>query len=105
MPSCTATPSLGGTSFWIEGPEKLDADRLAFEALRHGIVMEAGSLHFFSEPPPRNFFRLGYSSIDTARIEPGIERLAELIERRAGAASKASNAKPRAPEKRARRRG
>ncbi len=104
LPSCTATPSLGGTSFWIEGPEKLDADRLAFEALRHGIVMEAGSLHFFSEPPPRNFFRLGYSSIDAARIEPGIERLAELIERRAGAASKASNAKPRAPEKRARRR-
>ena len=32
------------------------------------VIIEAGSMHFYSDPPPRNYFRLGFSSIDCARI-------------------------------------
>jgi GntR family transcriptional regulator/MocR family aminotransferase len=38
-------------------------------------------VHFFGASPPQNFFRLGFSSIASARIEEGIRRLAELVER------------------------
>ena len=79
MPEATHTPSGGGTSFWIEGPKGLDADVLARNALTEGLVIEPGSIHFLSSRPPRNFFRLGFSSIREDKIRPGIKLLAELI--------------------------
>jgi GntR family transcriptional regulator/MocR family aminotransferase len=79
LPDSHRAPTFGGSSFWVEGPANLNADRLAAQALDHGLVFEPGSVHFMQENPPRNFMRLGYSSISLERIEPGIERLAELI--------------------------
>lgn len=79
LPDSHRAPTFGGSSFWVEGPSKLDSDRLAAQALDHGIVFEPGSVHFMGENPPRNFLRIGYSSISIERIEPGIERLASLI--------------------------
>ena len=70
MPEATHTPSGGGTSFWIEGPKGLDADVLARNALTEGLVIEPGSIHFLSSRPPRNFFRLGFSSIREDKIRP-----------------------------------
>ena len=91
LPDCAATPALGGTSYWIRGPEDLDSDRLAREALKAGIIIEAGTIHFASDPPPRNYFRLGFSSIARAEIEPGIEKLAALLRGKAGAARSAAS--------------
>lgn len=79
LPGCSRTPTFGGTSYWLRGPDRLDAEALAREALEHGIVIEPGAVHFMSSHPPRNFFRLGFSSIEAERIEPGIKVLAELI--------------------------
>ena len=79
LPDSHRAPTFGGSSFWVEGPAGLDADRLAALALDHGVVIEPGSVHFLQPDAPRNFMRLGYSSISLERIEPGIERLAELI--------------------------
>jgi GntR family transcriptional regulator/MocR family aminotransferase len=84
-------PSFGGTSYWIEGPEGLDCDRLALDALRAGVIIEAGSMHFCSNPPPRNYFRLGFSSIECERIEPGIEKLAALLHARTGSTKSAAS--------------
>ena len=81
LPDSASAPSFGGTSFWVRGPESLDSDVLAREALSEGIVIEPGSLHFMSPKPPRNYFRLGFSSIATQKIAPGIEKLAALIRR------------------------
>jgi len=82
LPDSATTPSFGGTSFWVRGPEDLDADALAHRALDEGIVIEPGAVHFVRRPAPKSFFRLGFSSIETNRIRPGIECLAGLIERR-----------------------
>ena len=79
LPEARTTPSSGGTSYWIEGPESLDTDVLARKALTQGIILEPGSIHFLSPKPPRNFFRLGFSSIREDKIEPGIKTLAGLI--------------------------
>jgi len=82
LPDWSRSPTFGGTSFWLEGPPRLDADRLAEDALDDGIVIEPGAIHFDRPEENRNFFRLGFSSIATDRIAPGIERLARVIDRR-----------------------
>ncbi len=79
LPDSTTVPAHGGSSLWIKANHKLDARELAKKAAAEGILIEPGDIHFQSPEPPLNCFRLGYSSIDQKRIEPGIKRLAELI--------------------------
>lgn len=79
LPDCRVPRSMGGTAVWVEGPRWLDADRLALEAAAKGIVIEPGAVHFLDEDPPRFCFRLGFSSIATEKIEPGIKLLAEVM--------------------------
>ncbi len=79
LPDWSRMPTFGGTSFWVRGPEGLDADRLAQEALAEGIIIEPGAIHFLGSERPTNYFRLGLSSIALEQIEPGIAKLAKLI--------------------------
>ena len=77
FPDAAQPPTFGGTSFWVRGPEGLDAGRLAREVLKAGVIIEPGSICFFDPQGPSNYFRLGFSSIDVDRIEPGIKILAD----------------------------
>jgi GntR family transcriptional regulator/MocR family aminotransferase len=79
LPESARIPTFGGTSYWVCGPEGLDATALAHRAQQEGILIEAGDVYYFSDDPPRNYFRLGFSSIPVDRIEPGIRKLAELV--------------------------
>ncbi|MEK9725374.1 MAG: PLP-dependent aminotransferase family protein, partial [Rhodospirillaceae bacterium] len=79
LPASTRQPTFGGTSFWVLGPDGQDSDRLAETARARGVLIEPGTVHFGGAPRPRRFFRLGFSSIATDRIEPGIEALAAAI--------------------------
>ncbi len=81
IPDAATVPTYGGSTFWVKGPTNLDADQLARDALANGIVLEPGSIHFADPNGPKNFFRLGFSSIALNRIEPGIKLLSELIKR------------------------
>lgn len=80
MPNSTRQPTFGGTSFWVEGPSNLDSDKLAFSAFQQGVVIEPGTVHFGGSLRPKNFFRLGFSSIEKSQISPGIETLAGVID-------------------------
>ncbi len=82
LPTFAPRPSYGGTSFWLEGPKSLDTDVLARQALAEGIVIEPGSVHFLSKKPPRNFMRLGFSSMEPGRIAPGLEALSQVIDKK-----------------------
>lgn len=66
----------GGTAFWIEGPEGLDADRLMRELRHDGVLIESGSPFFPGTDGPCRFFRMGYSSIPSDRIAEGVARTA-----------------------------
>jgi len=79
FPDATRMPTFGGTSIWFRAPEGSDAIDLARAAEAEGVIVEPGTVHFGAEAPPRNFLRLGFSSIPTERIEPGIQKLAEII--------------------------
>lgn len=79
LPRSYLTPAFGGTSFRVAGPKRLDATALAERTLARGIIIEPGDVHFAGPKRPKNHFRLGFSSIQRDRIEPGIKLLAELI--------------------------
>ncbi|MFB3087483.1 MAG: PLP-dependent aminotransferase family protein [Acidiferrobacterales bacterium] len=79
LPDSARVPSFGGTSYWVKGPAGLDAKLLERKAREQGILIEAGDVHFLSDQPPLNYFRLGFSSIQVDRIDPGIGKLADLI--------------------------
>jgi len=71
--------SSGGTSFWIRGPQWLNADRLQTTAAKQGVLIESGSVFYITPQQQNNRFRLGFSSISKDRIEPGIEKLAGIL--------------------------
>jgi GntR family transcriptional regulator/MocR family aminotransferase len=79
LPQSSQNPTFGGTSYWVKGPDGLDSEVLAETARGEGIVIEPGRVHFGGPERPRNCFRLGFSSIEEQRIEPGIAHLARLI--------------------------
>ncbi len=81
LPDSSQMPTFGGSAYWVRAPEGVDAERLAEAARAEGVLIEPGRVCFFSQDAPRNHFRLGFSSIPEERIEPGIERLAEVIRR------------------------
>ncbi len=79
LPDAARPSTFGGTSFWVRGPERLDSEVLAEAARAEGVLIEPGRLMFAGDDPPRNYFRLGFSSIPVERIEPGVEILAGVI--------------------------
>lgn len=79
LPESSKPPTFGGSSYWVKGPESLDARVLEERARAQSIIIEAGDIHFFNEPPPLNYFRLGYSSIKSEKIDDGIRLLAGLV--------------------------
>ena len=79
LPQLSFLDSHGGSALWVRAPRGVDTRELAQAALAQGIVIEPGDVFFGAERPPRNFMRLGYSSIAVDRIEPGVRRLARLL--------------------------
>lgn len=77
------TPALkratGGTTLWLQGPEALDADALAVALREKSVLIEAGSSFYAHGDAPRNRIRLGFATIETARIAEGVALIAEAI--------------------------
>jgi len=80
LPDSSRKPTFGGSSYWVTGPKGLDSDALALEALEAGLIIEPGRIYFSKNTRPSRHFRLGFSSIDSAMIAPGIKLLAGLID-------------------------
>lgn len=77
------TPALsratGGTTLWMLGPEGLDADALAVALREKSVLIEAGSAFYACDSAPRNRLRLGFATIETARIAEGVALISETI--------------------------
>jgi GntR family transcriptional regulator / MocR family aminotransferase len=72
--------AFGGSSFWMRAPETVDTEVLARRLRGHGVLIDPGHPFFEGRAPPRNFFRLGYSSIPSKSIPEGSARIAHAIE-------------------------
>lgn len=69
----------GGSSFWMTAPVHIDTKILAERLKLQDVLIEPGEPFFSSPNPPKHFYRLAYSSIQSDRIEPGIARIAEAL--------------------------
>lgn len=71
--------NFGGSSFWMKAPLGVDTNALARALWKEGVLIEPGEA-FFDEPERyKNYYRLAYSSIPSARIAEGIERIAAAL--------------------------
>ncbi len=69
----------GGSSFWMKAPDDVDTEQLAKELSWQSVLIEPGAPFFASANPPRNFYRLGFSSIPSERIAEGIKRIGTAL--------------------------
>jgi GntR family transcriptional regulator/MocR family aminotransferase len=79
LPSTTYVPVSGGASCWVSGPAWLDSRVLAHAAEERSVLIEPGDIFFMGNSPPRNHFRLGFSSIACEQIDGGVRELARVI--------------------------
>ena len=77
--SVMTSPSMGGTAFWVRGPEDLDASMLVHEAARRGVALEPVGRYYADKAPPANCFRMGVSAVPLERIRPGVMRIQKLF--------------------------
>jgi GntR family transcriptional regulator/MocR family aminotransferase len=75
FPGWARSPGFGGSSYWLTGPDSLDAEELARRALAEGVLIESGAPFYIDPEDGRHRFRLGFSSIPAERIGEGIRRL------------------------------
>jgi len=87
LPGFACTPAQGGASLWVKAPGWLDGGALALRARQHGVLIEPGDVFFVQPPRPCPYFRLRLSSIELARIEPGIRALHAAVQSMQGAAA------------------
>ncbi|WP_459616765.1 MocR-like pyridoxine biosynthesis transcription factor PdxR [Bordetella sp. 2513F-2] len=78
---CTYASGAGASAFWLQAPEGMSTQKLAWAASRRSVLIEPGLPHFFDAAPSDRHFRLGFSAIAAERIEAGIARLAEVMGR------------------------
>ena len=69
----------GGSSVWMRAPENVDCEKLAGQLRDKGVLIEPGAAFFAGHDKPRNFYRLGYSSIPESRIDGGIALIAQTL--------------------------
>jgi GntR family transcriptional regulator/MocR family aminotransferase len=78
-PFLSCSPTLGGSTFWIKLPESIDSTILSENLLEKGVVVRPGNVSFFEENPPNNYLHIGYSAIDTNKINRGMDIIIEQI--------------------------
>jgi GntR family transcriptional regulator/MocR family aminotransferase len=71
--------AFGGSSFWMRANPTIDTEILAAELKSEGVLIEPGHPFFTGDTPPKNFYRLGYSSIPSERIPEGVARIARAL--------------------------
>ncbi|MEQ5869745.1 PLP-dependent aminotransferase family protein [Sagittula sp. NFXS13] len=69
----------GGSGLWMRAPEDRDMRDVARSLQSQSVLIEPGTAFFAGDKPPHNFYRLGYSSIPSERIEEGIARIAAVL--------------------------
>ncbi|WP_120633974.1 PLP-dependent aminotransferase family protein [Ruegeria sp. EL01] len=70
---------MGGSSMWMAAPESVDTTRLAQKLQTQSVHIEPGAPFFSGPDRPQNFYRLGYSSISSQQIAPGVKLIADAI--------------------------
>lgn len=79
LPDVAVSTASGASSCWLRFPDDVDTRALAIAAERVGVLIEPGDVFFAGDRPPHQYARLGFASIATDRIAPGIASLAGVL--------------------------
>ena len=71
------TPTQGGTSFWLTGPEDFNATELGERLRERGVLIDIGE-SFYLDKNQRSF-RLGFAFVPLKKLEEGIQIIAEEV--------------------------
>jgi GntR family transcriptional regulator/MocR family aminotransferase len=80
-PLLSCTPTVGGSTFWIKIPESVNSAMLCNKILEKGVVLRPGDASFINENCPKNYIHLGYSAIDTNKINIGMNIIIKQIKK------------------------
>lgn len=72
------TSPQGGLFTWVELPPQMKAVQLLKRCLEHNVAFVPGD-SFFPDRQVENTLRLNYSNMPVARIQEGVQRLADII--------------------------
>lgn len=80
-PLLSCTPTVGGSTFWIKLPEGVNAKILSSKLANIGVILRSGDASFAEQNPPQNYIHLGYSAIDTNKINKGMDIIIHQIKK------------------------
>ena len=80
MSLSTVAPAFGGSSYWVKLPSHVSGVELEQRAAAESVLINAGDTYFARPNGNRNYCRLGFSSLSENLIEPGVARLASVID-------------------------
>jgi GntR family transcriptional regulator/MocR family aminotransferase len=80
LPMLENTRNMGGTSFWLTGPDNFDATLLRDRLRERGVLIDKGQ-SFFLEGDRKNCFRLGFAFVPIAKLEEGVKIIAEEVKK------------------------
>ena len=79
----TWTKPEGGLFLWVRLPEKMDADKMFYDAVKENVAYVIGSA-FHADGSGKNTMRLNFSYPTEEQIEEGIKRLANTVKKTMG---------------------
>jgi len=74
----TWTKPEGGLFLWVTVPEKIDTEKLFYEALKYKVAFVPG-WQFYGEKPSKNHMRLNFSFSSKDQLVEAVKRLAKCI--------------------------
>lgn len=74
------TKNLGGTCFWLTGPEGFDATELSSRLKTRGVLVDKGQTFYLNNDDKRSF-RTGFAYVPVTNLEEGVKIIAEETEK------------------------
>ena len=71
------TPTRGGTSFWLTGPDGFNATELGNRLRKRGVLIDSGE-RYYLEGNKRSF-RLGFAFVPIKKVEEGVQIISEEV--------------------------
>ena len=74
------TASVGGTSFWLTGPDDFDTCLLKDNLKEEGVLIDRGQDYYLSQNDKRSF-RLGFAYVPVSKMEAGVKIIAQEVDK------------------------
>ncbi len=74
------TTTVGGTSFWLTGPNNFDTCILKESLKKRGVLIDRGQDYYLKENDKRSF-RLGFAYVPVSKMEAGVRIISEEVKK------------------------